>query len=248
MHGPNRISTGLARDVNRGNRTLARSSKIHVTALSASPRFLRRNIVTGIAGWAALLAAGRAAKAACALTPSQSEGPFYPLAIEDYDWDLTRVFSGTGRAEGEVIEVIGQVLDAKCRPMPGSVVEVWQANVHGRYEHPRDRSRGRPLDPNFQGYAKLAADNEGRYRFQTIIPGSYPATRDWIRPPHIHFKVHAPFGRSVTTQMYFAGEPLNDKDLLLAPLSREQRASLEVPFDNLRPDGIRTGIFNVTIA
>ena len=228
---------------------MARSSKIHETALGVPPQgFHRRNILTGIASGAVLLAAGRAAKAACALTPSQSEGPFYPLVIKDYDWDLTSVFSGTGRAEGEVIEVIGQVLDAKCQPMPGSVVEVWQANVHGRYEHLGDRSRGRPLDPNFQGYAKLATDNTGRYRFQTIIPGSYPATRDWIRPPHIHFKINAPFGRSVTTQMYFAGEPLNDKDLLLAPLSREQRASLEVQFDNVSSDGIRTGIFNLTIA
>jgi protocatechuate 3,4-dioxygenase beta subunit len=200
-----------------------------------------------IAG-AALVATGRAAKAACALTPSQVAGPFYPQTIQDYDWDLTSVSGGTGRAEGEVIEVTGQVLDAKCQPLPGSVLEVWQANVHGRYNHPGDKLTDRPLDPNFQGYARIVADKVGRYRFLTIIPGSYPAIGDWVRPPHIHFKVHAPFNPSVTTQMYFAGEPLNDKDLLLAPLSSGQRAALEVSFDTVRADGIRTGVFNATIA
>ncbi len=104
------------------------------------------------------------------------------------------------------------------------------------------------MDPNFQGYARIATDKDGRYRFLTIIPGSYPAIGDWVRPRQIHFKVHAPFNPTVTTQMYFAGEPLNDKDLLLAPLSPEQRASLEVSFDTVRADGIRTGVFNPTIA
>jgi protocatechuate 3,4-dioxygenase beta subunit len=195
-----------------------------------------------------MLATGRAARAACAVTPYQIDGPFYPIAIQDYDWDLTNVSGKTGRAEGDVIEVTGQVLDAKCQPLPGSVLEVWQANLHGRYNHPGDKSADRPLDPNFQGYARIVADKEGRYRFLTIIPGSYPAIGDWVRPRHIHFKVHAPFNPLVTTQMYFAGEPLNDKDLLLAPLSPEQRASLEVSFDTVRADGIRTGVFNPILA
>ena len=222
--------------------------KIQVTACNGLWKLSRRNILTGMIAGATLVATGRAAKAACALTPSQIGGPFYPLAIQDYDWDLTGVSGGSGQAEGEVIEVIGQVLDAKCQPLPGSVLEVWQANVRGRYNHPGDKLTERPLDPNFQGYARVATDKDGRYRFLTIIPGSYPAIGDWVRPPHIHFKVHAPFNPSVTTQMYFAGEPLNDKDFLLAPLSPEQRASLEVSFDTVRADGIRTGVFNPTIA
>lgn len=222
--------------------------KIRVTSRDLSRSLSRRNILTGMVAGAALVATGRAARAACALTPSQIDGPFYPQAIRDYDWDLTRVAGGPGRAEGEVIEVTGQVLDAKCRPLPGCVLEVWQANVRGRYTHPGDKLTDRPLDPNFQGYARIAADGDGRYRFLTIVPGSYPALGDWVRPPHIHFKVHAPFNPSVTTQMYFAGEPLNDKDLLLAPLSAEQRASLEVAFDTVRADGVRTGVFNPILA
>ncbi|MFQ5567263.1 MAG: protocatechuate 3,4-dioxygenase subunit beta [Paracoccaceae bacterium] len=207
----------------------------------------RRNLLTGITAGAALLASGRAATAVCALTPGQVDGPFYPVAIQDQDWDLTRVSGGTGRAQGEVIEVTGQVLDPDCRPLPGCVIEIWQANVHGRYNHPRDEGKGRPLDPNFQGFARIPVDKDGRYRFLTIIPGSYAAMGEWIRPPHIHFKVHAPFNPSVTTQMYFAGHPLNAKDLLLAPLSPAQRASLEVGFDTVRADGVRSGAFNIAL-
>ncbi len=143
-----------------------------------------------------------------------------------------------------MIEVVGQVLDAQCKPLPGCVVEVWQANVHGRYSHPGDRGDDRPLDPNFQGYARLPTDKEGRYRYVTFVPGSYAAMGDWIRPPHIHYKVHAPFNPSMTTQMYFAGDPLNDKDLLLAPLTPAQRAGLEVAFDAKGADGVRRGTFN----
>ena len=222
--------------------------KVRELPRGASGGFSRRWALTALTAGAALVASGRVARAVCAPTPGQTEGPFYPNAIEDDDWDLTRVTGGSGRAEGEVIEVTGQIQDAKCRPLSGCEVEVWQANTHGRYSHPRDIPRGRPLDPNFQGYAKLTTDKGGKYRFLTIIPGSYPAMADWIRPPHIHFKVHAPFNPPVTTQMYFAGHALNAKDLLLAPLSLAQRASLEVPFDEIRADGIGTGTFNLTLA
>ncbi len=210
----------------------------------ASPRLGRRRLLAGLTAGAALIASGRAAQAACALTAPQMDGPFYPVAVQDFDWDLTRVSGGSGRAEGEVIEVIGQVLDAQCKPLPGCVIEVWQANVHGRYNHPRDRGDDRPLDPNFQGDARLPTDQAGRYRFVTIVPGSYAAMGDWVRPPHIHYKVHAPFNPSMTTQMYFAGDPLNDKDRLLAPLTPAQRAGLTVSFDARGAYGMPRGIFN----
>jgi protocatechuate 3,4-dioxygenase beta subunit len=202
----------------------------------------------GLTAGAATLAVAKAAKAACALTAAQVDGPFYPTVIGEHDWDLTRVSGAAGRAEGEVIEVTGQVRDARCRPVPNSVIEVWQANIHGRYSHPRDTAEDRPLDPNFQGYARLVTDGEGAYRFVTIVPGSYAAMGDWVRPPHIHFKAHASLNPTVTTQMYFAGDPLNDKDLLLAPLSPAQRAALEVPFDRVTADGVRAGTFDLVLA
>jgi len=81
----------------------------------------------------------------------------------------------------------------------------------------------------------------------TIIPGAYPASGDWVRPPHIHYKVRAPSGRSITTQMYFAGDPLNDKDLLLARLSADERGLVEVAFDTKTADGRRRGTFNLVL-
>ena len=227
---------------------MSRTEDNRVIARGVPQRLARRRLLAGLTAGAALIAGGRAARAACALTAPQIDGPFYPVAIGEDDWDLTRVSGGSGRAEGEVIEVVGQVLDAQCKPLPGCVIEVWQANIHGRYSHPRDQGEDRPLDPNFQGYARVPADGEGRYRFLTIVPGSYPAMGDWVRPPHIHFKVHAPFNPSMTTQMYFAGHPLNDKDLLLAPLAPEQRAGLEVAFDDRGADGVRRGTFNPVLA
>ena len=221
---------------------------ISTTGQVAKRRLLRRRLLTGLTAGAALLATGRHARAACALTVGQTEGPFYPASIGEKDWDLTRVSGGSSRAEGEVIEVTGSLLDAQCKPLPGSVVEVWQANAYGLYDHPRDRPRGRPRDPSFQGYARLKTDKDGAYRFLSIVPGAYPASSNWTRPPHIHFKAHPPSGPSLTTQMYFAGHPLNDKDLLLAPLAPPQRTALLVPFDRVKADGVRAGTFDLILA
>ena len=117
---------------NVGEETMAEKKNARVTARAASYHRSRRNVLTGITASAALLATSRAATAACALTPNQMDGPFYPIAVQDQDWDLTRVSGGNGRAQGEVIEVTGQALDPNCRPLPGCVAEKWQANIHGR--------------------------------------------------------------------------------------------------------------------
>ncbi len=208
----------------------------------------RRRLLAGMAAGAAVLAAGSVARAACLLTPRQPEGPFYPVAIGEADWDLTRVSGAAGRAEGTVIEVTGRILDNGCRPIAGCVIELWQANRHGRYDHPGDRQQQRPLDPNFQGYARLVADADGAFRFVTIMPGAYPASAFWMRPPHIHFRLRAPGHRPLTTQMYFAGHPLNADDRLLAQVSAERRTALEVAFDRRTADGIPAGTFNMTLA
>ena len=228
---------------------MANLTSIERISLHPTRRVSRRAALAGLAAGAAALTAGRMAAAACAATGYQIDGPFYPLVLlPDQDADLTQVTGGSGRAEGEVIEVVGQVRDANCRAVPGCVIEVWQADVHGRYTHPLDEPKGRPLDGNFQGYARIAADKDGAYRFLTIKPGSYAAIGDWTRPPHIHFKVNAPFNPPLTTQMYFAGDPLNDKDLLQAALSPAQRAMLQVAFDSKRADGVSVGTFDLVLA
>ena len=93
-------------------------------------------------------------------------------------------------------------------------MDLWQANAAGRYRHPHDPNTA-PLDPNFQGWAIVPSGKQGKFKFKTIVPGSYPASRGWTRPPHIHFKVTKKGYVELITQMYFPGHELNEKDLLL---------------------------------
>jgi len=176
----------------------------------------RRRILALTGAVGVIAAAGPLARAAAPMrrTARQTTGPFYPRTKpSDSDADLTRVEGRDGIAQGQVIQVAGRVLNAAGLLLPGVAIELWQANTHGRYDHPGDHSDA-PLDPNFQGYARLVTDAQGRYRFTTIKPAAYPAG-GFMRPPHIHFSVTGKQDRLVT-QMYFAGEPLNDSDPLLA--------------------------------
>jgi protocatechuate 3,4-dioxygenase, beta subunit len=132
---------------------------------------------------------------------------------------------------------MGRVLSVDGQPVRGARVELWQANTYGRYTHPSDTNPA-PLDPNFEGVAVQSTDAEGRYRFKTIKPGAYPATADWMRPPHLHFEVTGKINRLVT-QMYFPGEPLNDKDILLQHLRANRDAAIAKvlpPTADVEPD------------
>lgn len=163
--------------------------------------FTRRGLMTGLG--AAGLIAPLPLHAADKLTKSleMAMGPFYPVEKPlDRDADLTRLKGSRARAKGEVIEVAGRVLAADGRPQPGATIELWQCNAAGRYAHRGDHNRA-PLDPNFQGYARLTADAEGRYRFLTVKPAAYPAG-DFLRSPHIHLDVAGRYKRLVT-QLYF---------------------------------------------
>ncbi len=206
----------------------------------------RRKLLGGLAAGAGVLAAGKAAHAACAVTPYQVNGPFFPVAINDYDWDMTHVPGRRNRAEGEVVEIVGQVLDAQCNPVRGALIDIWQANAKGRYLHPRDPNP-QPLDPNFEGYAHLYTGEDGRYRVRTIIPGAYPVGPNWVRPPHIHFKVHPATAPSITTQMYFAGHELNEKDGLYTAVPEAARGLMTVAFDETTADGIALGTFDLHV-
>lgn len=122
--------------------------------------------------------------------------------------DLTRQHKG--EALGQRIIVSGRVLDDRDRPVPHTLVELWQANAAGRYIHAKDNWNA-PLDPNFTGAGRAITDAEGRYRFITIKPGAYPwgnHANAW-RPEHIHFSLFGPaFASRLVTQMYFPGDPL----------------------------------------
>jgi len=177
--------------------------------------------------------------AALQRTPDQILGPFYPLSELPRTSDLTRVPGRSDRAEGQVINVMGRVLNLAGEPVRNAKVEVWQANTHGRYTHPSDPNPA-PLDPNFEGSALLATDSEGRYRFKTIKPAAYPAGPNRMRPAHIHFQVS---GRQdkIVTQMYFENDPYNNTDPFLNSAGGTERTELLVkklldPSPDFEPD------------
>jgi protocatechuate 3,4-dioxygenase beta subunit len=126
------------------------------------------------------------------------------------DNDLLRNYAKTGEPIGERIIVHGRVLDEEGRPVPGTLLEFWQANSGGRYRHKMDTYLA-PIDPNFGGCGRTLSDAEGRYFFRTVKPGPYPwrnFVNSW-RPAHIHFSVFGTaFAQRLITQMYFEGDPL----------------------------------------
>lgn len=188
----------------------------------------------------------------CKMTPPQTRGPFYPGEAEfTSDQDLTRVPGSSQRATGQVVYIRGKVLDTNCSPIQGANVEIWQACESGSYNHDHDPNPA-PRDPNFKYWAEAFTAKNGEYWFKTIIPGAYPASSDWERPPHIHFRIACLGYHELITQMYFKGNPLNGRDRILQSLSPAERSSVEIaflkpsPFLGLEP-GSLLGFFDITL-
>lgn len=187
------------------------------------------------------------------LTPPQTSGPFYPEAPvlqSNNDNDLTRVYGRTGQAKGQIVYIEGRVTDIHGQAVPNAVVDIWQANAEGRYNHTLDAGNPKPLDPNFQTRGESITDIEGRYSFKTIIPGAYPANETWMRPSHVHFRVSRLGYKELTTQMYFKGTQYLEEDKILQSLSPEEQDSVVVDFvERVMPTGerIRVGTFNIVI-
>jgi len=200
-----------------------------------------------LAGSGALFSAKlAAAEAALLRTPGQILGPFYPVGELGQNSDLTRLPGRSGRAEGQVLNVMGRVLNLSGEPVRTAKVEVWQANAHGRYTHPSDPNPA-PLDPNFEGAAILTTDSEGRYRFKTIKPAAYPAGPNMMRPAHIHFQVTGRQDRLVT-QMYFEGDPYNATDPFLNSAGRKELliTKLQAPYSDFEPDS-KLAVFDIVV-
>jgi protocatechuate 3,4-dioxygenase, beta subunit len=179
----------------------------------------RRAFGSGVLALGAL-AATRAA-AAPLVTAESPMGPFYPSGYRgDDDFDMTRLKGRSGRALGEVIEVSGRVLDRLGNPVRGARIELWQANAAGRYAHANDTSAA-PLDPNFQGLARLVTGPTGAWRIRTIRPNLYGR-----RTRHIHFDVQGKAHR-LMAQMYFPEDAeKNAQDGLYRLLGKQAETSL----------------------
>lgn len=188
---------------------------------SFNHRISRRAFAAG----AIATAAGASSVAAQTITAGSPLGPFFPTGYRgETDADLTRIAGQAERAAGQVIEVMGRVLDRYGNPVSGARLDIWQANAFGKYAHPQDTS-DRPLDPNFQGFATIHTGKDGGWKLTTIKPGLYSAGFGQ-RTPHIHMDVNGVSSRSIL-QMYFPEEvEANREDALFKDLGDRAPTSI----------------------
>lgn len=155
-------------------------------------------------------------------TTSQTVGPFFSIG-------LTRMekvnLAGPGLS-GERVTIVGRVLDGDGKPVPDAMLEIWQANSHGKYAHPEDEQK-KPMDPGFQGYGRIPVDQGGRFQFTTIKPGKVPGPDGAIQAPHIAVSVFMRgLLRRLITRIYFPEEAANAGDFVLRLVEPERQATL----------------------
>ena len=187
--------------------------------LESRRRFLRQLAATG-----AFYSVSGLFAEAVTLTPMMTEGPFFPDNLPlDQDNDLIRISDDLTPAVGTITHLDGRVLDASGQPIKGALVELWQADDRGCYLHTQGAFGSRERDAHFQGYGKFLTASDGRWRFRTIKPGLYTG-----RTRHYHFGITLPGNPPrFTTQLFFAGEPGNDRDMVLKSIrDAAQRASV----------------------
>lgn len=151
-------------------------------------------------------------------TPGQTVGPFFALGLDRPEWnDLTR-----DNPQGKRIVIEGRVLDGDGVPVPDALIEIWQANAAGRYDHSADRQADKQLDPNFRGYGRVATDAQGRFAIKTVKPGPVPGRGNALQAPHINVAFFARgLLRQLHTRIYFSDESANASDPLLSAIEDE---------------------------
>ena len=156
------------------------------------------------------------------VTPTQTIGPFFsPALLRDPLNILT-----TDETVGERIKIEGRVFDGVGNVVPDALIEIWQANSHGKFNHPRDQ-RDLPLDPEFGGYGRSGTDDNGVYWFETIKPGPVPFEGDQLQAPHLSVTVHARgMLNHAQTRLYFEDEAANASDPILALVPADRRSTL----------------------
>jgi len=155
-------------------------------------------------------------------TTWQTVGPFFSIG-------LTRLYRDNLAApgvSGERVEVSGRILDGDGKPVPDGIIEIWQANAHGKYAHPED-VQDKPLEPGFTGYGRVPADDDGRFRFTTIKPGRVPGPDNKPQAPHLAISVFTRgLLRRLVTRLYFPDDPSNADDFALSLVEPSRRATL----------------------
>ncbi len=184
-------------------------------------------------------------------TLSELTGPVYGHSdVQPGEADLTKQHAG--EPQGERIIVQGRVLDESGRPVPNTLVEIWQCNAAGRYIHETDQHPA-PLDPNFTGAGRVVTDDRGHYQFTTIKPGAYPWRNHhnaW-RPAHIHLSLFGPsFLTRLVTQMYFPGDPLFPFDPIfnsVTDANARERMICRFDLETTKPEWALGYIFDIVL-
>jgi protocatechuate 3,4-dioxygenase beta subunit len=184
-------------------------------------------------------------------TLSELTGPVYGHSdVQPGEADLTKQHAG--EPQGERIIVQGRVLDEGARPVPNTLIEIWQCNAAGRYIHQTDQHPA-PLDPNFTGAGRVVTDDRGHYQFITIKPGAYPWRNHhnaW-RPAHIHLSLFGPsFLTRLVTQMYFPGDPLFPFDPIFNSVTDEkarERMICRFDLETTKPEWALGYIFDIVL-
>ena len=151
-------------------------------------------------------------------TPGQTVGPFFALGLDRPEWaDMTR-----HNPDGERIVIEGRVLDGDGAPVPDALIELWQANAAGRYDHLADEQPDKKIDAHFHGYGRVATDAQGNFQVKTVKPGPVPGRGNALQAPHINVAFFARgLLRQLHTRIYFADEPANASDPLLSGIEDE---------------------------
>jgi protocatechuate 3,4-dioxygenase, alpha subunit len=155
-------------------------------------------------------------------TTSQTVGPYFAIGLTR----LRKVDLAAAGVTGEKITIAGRVLDGKGNPVVDALLEIWQANSHGKYAHPED-NQNKPLEAGFQGYGRIPVDESGRFAFTTIKPGPVPGPAGKPQAPHIAVSVFMRgLLRRLVTRIYFPDEAANSGDFILNLVESERRGTL----------------------
>lgn len=177
-------------------------------------------------------------------TATQTAGPFFHFGLVRPEWaDLT----DGGKAKGDKIVLEGRVTDGDGSPVPDAIVEIWQANAAGKYEHADDR-QDKPLDAHFRGFGRSFTDKDGAYRFTTVKPGAVPGRGNALQAPHIAISIAARgLLHHLFTRVYFAGESLNASDPVLSSIDDPALQKTLVAAPNGKASGATVWRFDIVL-
>jgi len=173
-------------------------------------------------------------------TPSQTVGPFFHFCLTTAKHSVPQIAGP--QAKGERVRLTCRVLDGEGSPLNDAMIEIWQADAEGKYNHPDDPQQ-ETVDPACFGFGRMATASDGSCEFETVRPGRVPGPGNVPQAPHLNIAV---FARGILKQLftraYFADDPANEKDPVLALVSPERRGTLLA-----RPDSARPGAWNFEI-